>query len=629
MEQTSLLEPNLTPSQGLGDVLPMSVFDPEPVIKVSEWADLHRILPPWAPEPGPFRTARIPFLKEIMDCLSPTHPARQVVFIKPDQIGGTTCAENWIGYVVHLAPAAMMIVEASEELAKRLSKQRLKPMFEDTDVLRGLVRDPRERNSGNTTLEKEYPGGMLVITTAQSSAGLRMMSAKYMVFDEVDAWPYDVNEEGSPSFIAEKRTVTFPDYKIFYCSKPKLKLTSVIEPKYQASDRRRYHVPCPKCAHEQVLRWSGLKWPKGRPELAEYECEQCSQMIAEGYKTQMLEDGRWIAENPTITDVAGFHINMLYAPYGWSNSWPALAKQHVEIAHSRDKRRLQEEVNSVFAETWEEKGARINDESLHARRRIYPAPVPSDALVLTAFVDTQDDRLEAEVLGWGKGRESWSVEYRRFMGSPAQKPVWDELDAWLQQTWTHQSGVAMGIQIAGIDSGGHHTDDVYKFVRKRQHRRIFATKGANTRGHPLVKRGSKINGVQIIMIGPDTAKDTLLGEMGWLSLTDPGPGYCHFPEKEEYDTEYFEQLTAEEKKTKYDKGVVVGYEYKKTRTRNEALDIRVGNLAMLSLLNPDLDRLATRPIVAAPPPPKPPDQDSGSGRSSRRPRRIHSNFVGS
>jgi phage terminase large subunit GpA-like protein len=494
--------------------------------------------------------------------------------------------------MVLFAPAAMMVVEANDDLSKRLVKQRLNPMFEDADALRALVRDPRERGSGCTMLEKEFPGGLLVITSAQSPAGLRMMSAQNLFLDEVDAYPYDLKEEGSPAYLAEKRTLAFPRHKIFYCSKPKLKRTSVIEPKYLASDRRRYHVPCLKCGHGQVLRWAGLKWPKGRPDLAEYECARCSRMIAEHHKTQMLEEGRWIAENPSVTDIAGFHINMLYAPYGWSNSWPALAKQHVEITHSRDRRRLQEEVNSVFAETWEEKGPKVNEEALHARKRMYPAPVPADALILTAFVDTQDDRLEAEVVGWGRGKESWAIEFRRFLGSPAQKTVWNELDVWLQQTWTHQSGVPMGIQIAGIDFRGHHAQDVYEFVRPRQNRRVFACGGATIHGAPLYKRGSKVHGCQLILIGTETAKDTLLGELGWFNLTDPGPGYCHFPEREEYDEEYFAQLASEEKRPKYDKGIIVGDEYKQTRTRNEALDIRVGNLAMLALFNPDLDRLA-------------------------------------
>src|SRR5438552_7394144 len=212
---------------------------PEPLLNVSAWADQHRFLSSTAAaEPGRWRTARTPCLREIMDCPSPSHPAERVVVMAGAQIGKTECGNNWIGYVIHRSPGPMLMVQPTVEVAKRVSKQRLAPMIESTPVLRARVAEARSRDSGNTVQVKEFEGGLLIITGANSGAGLRSMPIRFLFMDEVDEYPGDVDGQGDPIALAEKRTSTFARRKIFLTSTPTIKGLSRIDREYLASDRR-------------------------------------------------------------------------------------------------------------------------------------------------------------------------------------------------------------------------------------------------------------------------------------------------------------------------------------------------------------------------------------------------------
>jgi|CXWL01.1.fsa_nt_gi phage terminase large subunit GpA-like protein len=592
------------PSQAVESLL--HGLTPDPVETISDWADQHMVLPSWNAEPGRWRTSRTPYLREIMDVLSPSSPIREVVFMKPAQIGGTEAGKNWVGYTIHRAPSTMLLVEPSLDVAAKLSKQKIQPMLDLVPCLSGLVRESRSRDSGNTITSKEFNGGMLCLTGANSGPGLRFMSARNLFLDECDAYPFDVNGEGSPCELAEKRTLTYARHKIYRCSTPLLKQTSVIEKAYSESDQRRFFVPCPFCDHGQVLWWKNLDWPKGKPEEAKFLCEQCHRHIAEAHKPRMLEQGVWIAQaagDGTRPKAAGFWMNALYAPYGWVNSWQKLASDWSEINHKHDLRAQQTFINTNLAETWEEAGERIEGSDLHNRIEIYPAPVPEPVVCLTAGIDVQKDRIEAELVGWGKGQESWSIAYRKWFGSPTDKTLWEQVDAWLKQPWDHETGGFLTVATTCVDTG-HHAKEVYEFVQPRQGRRVWAVKGSSQPGAPACKRGSTINGIRLFIVGTDTLKDTLFDR---LKLTEFGPGYCHFPDQAAYtedEKEYFKQLTAEERVNKWDRGVLVGSSYRKKRSRNEALDLRIYAMAALSILNPNLEKLTVmhhEPAPASPP----------------------------
>lgn len=571
---------------------------PDPDETVAEWSDKHIELPSLVAEPGPWRTSRTPFLAEIMACLSPSHDCQRVVLMKCVQIGGTQIGVNWIGYVMHRAPSAMLVFEPTKELAKKLSNEKVRHMIELTACLKGRVRDPRSRDSGNNTFTKEFKGGFVNFIGCNSAVGMRSTSARFVMIDEVDGCPNDVNGEGHPVDLAENRTVSFPNRKIFELSTPLEAETSRIEPDYNAGSRGHYHVPCPFCGHFQHLVWGQMVFTFDEvhdPERTAYQCEACRELIPEYHKGDMLARGQWVHEDPD-NPVRSFHINALYQPYGWTLSWRVLAQKWLVAsaeAKRGDVRKLKTFVNTILAQTWQEKGEKADESALYQRREVYEAECPAGVLVLTAAVDLQDNRLEASIEGWGVDEENWEIDKRVFPGNPAQPMVWKDLTDWLQQKRTHACGIALRVESVAIDTGGHHTKQAYWYVR-RYRGRCYAIKGSSQQGSPVVPpRPTKPKGASIPLyhVGTVAAKDTIFAR---LQLLDVGPGYIHFPRRDAYDEEHFRQLAAEEKRNQYDKGVLKGYHYVKTRTRNEALDLKVYNLAAMMLLNPHFEKLAKR-----------------------------------
>jgi phage terminase large subunit GpA-like protein len=445
-------------------------FEPDADLTVSQWADRHRILSGKSgAEPGHYRTARTAFLRQIMDTLSPSHPAQKVVFMKGAQVGGTECGNNWLAFCIAQAPGPIIAVQPTVELAERFSKQRIDPMIESTPALRQLVKPARARDSGNTILSKSFEGGILILTGANSAVGLRSMPARYAFLDEIDAYDPDADGEGDPVELAVARTKTYGfRKKIFLVSTPKFKGTSRIEREYLASDQRRYFVPCPHCGHMQYLRFENLRWTKGQPETAAYHCESCGSAATEADKTDMLARGEWRATaTPKDPLTAGFHLSSLYSPVGWA-SWVDVAKGF-EQAQEAGTEAMRVWTNTVLGETWEERGDAPDWERLLERRENFPmGVVPRGAVVLAAGIDNQaqPERLEMAVWAFGPGYESWLVDVRQFLGSPASAETWDQVKAVLDADWPREAGGTMRIAKVGADTGGQHTAGVYEQLRR-------------------------------------------------------------------------------------------------------------------------------------------------------------------
>jgi phage terminase large subunit GpA-like protein len=558
---------------------------PDPLLTISQWADRYRWLSQRASaEHGRWRTERTPYLREIMDCLSPMSLIERTVFMKGAQIGGTECGNNWMGYIIHQAPGPMMAVQPTVEMAKRNSKQRIDPLIEESEVLRKLVRDPRSRDSGNTVLSKDFPGGVLVMTGANSAVGLRSMAARYLFLDEVDAYPGDVEGEGDPITLAMARTRTFARRKVFLVSTPKITGMSRIESAYEESDQRKYWVPCPTCREFQILKFAQLRWPKGDPQSAVYICEHCGQEIRNHQKQSMLARGEWRAGAKGDGRTAGFHISSLYSPVGWF-SWGDAAKQFEQA--QKNPALLQVFVNTVLGETWTLLGEAPEWQKLYDRREDYKVgQVPRGGLFLTAGADVQKDRIEVEIAAWGRGKESWSVDYRVFEGDTSRAAVWEKLTGLLNESFTTESGLELPIMQLAVDSG-FATIEVYQWAR-RQGGRVLVIKG-DSRTPSLIGSASPVEvgpmgaklkrGVRVWPVNSGMAKEELYRWLRQDRPTDedvakgiPFPsGYCHFPR---YSEEYFKQITAEQLVTK----IVKGYrrhEWQKMRERNEALDCRV------------------------------------------------------
>ena len=461
---------------------------PDPLLSVSEWSDRHRMLSSKASaEPGRWRTSRTPYLKDIMDCLSPTSAVERVVFMKAAQVGATECGSCWIGYVIHHAPGPMMAVWPTVEMAKRNSKQRIDPLIEESEALSALIAPARSRDSGNTILAKEFRGGVLVMTGANSAVGLRSMPVRYLFLDEVDGYPLDVEGEGDAISLAEARTRTFSRRKIFIVSTPTISGVSAIEREYEASNQCRYFVPCPHCAHRQWLRFEQLRWDKGQPETAAYVCESCDTAIVEHHKTWMLEQGQW---RPMMPDAGikttGFHLSSLYSPVGW-RSWRdiAAAWESAVSKESGSAAAIKTFKNTELGETWVEEGEAPDWQRLLERREDYKiGTVPSGGLLLVGAADVQKDRIEASVWAFGVGKESWLIEHRVLMGDTARDEVWTLLAAMLTETWTHESGAAMSLMRFALDTG-FATQEAYAFVRSVHDPRVMAVKGV-ARGAALI-----------------------------------------------------------------------------------------------------------------------------------------------
>lgn len=598
----------------------------DPPLTVSAWADANVVLSSKdSSEPGPYRTARTPYAREIADCLSPHSPIETVVWIAGAQLAKTRVGLNWMGAVIDAFPGPMLMVQPTVETAKKVSKQRIATMIESTAVLRGKVKEARTRDSGNTMFEKEFPGGMLMLTGANSAVGLRSMPIRYLFLDEVDAYPGDVDGEGDPVELAKKRTSTFSRRKIFMTSTPTLKGLSRIEAEFGHSDQRRYFVPCPHCRFLDYIRWENIQWEEHKPETARLVCRACGVLIEERFKTWMLDEkngAEWRATAQGDGKTAGFHLSTLYAPLGW-RSWADIVAEFLKA--KQDTAKLKTWVNTVLGETWEERGDSLDATGLRGRLEDYGAEVPHGVGVLTCTVDVQGDRLEAKVKGWGAGEESWLIALHAVHGDPAKETTWFELDQFLISRFTHASGRELSICVVLIDSGGLHTEHVYRFVKPRETRRLAdgtvqhvnALKGVAGAGREILGRPSTGNRYQVKLfpIGVDTAKDTVFSR---LQNTSPGPGYMHLPALV-VDDEYLDQLTAEKAVRRYKKGVGVVREYVKLRERNEGLDLEVYSLAALYRMGRQfiatLGQLAEE--LSKPGGPTPPEDDSSGGAPPR------------
>ena len=594
---------------------------PDPLLSVSEWSDQHRMLSSKASaEPGRWRTSRTPYLKEIMDCLSPNSPVDRVVFMKAAQLGATEMGSNWIGYVIHHAPGPMMAVWPTVDMAKRNSKQRIDPLIEESAALRELISPARSRDSGNTILAKEFRGGVLVMTGANSAVGLRSMPVRYLFLDEVDGYPLDVEGEGDAISLAEARTRTFSRRKIFIVSTPTISGVSAIEREYEASDKRRFFVPCPHCDHRQWLRFENLRWEKAKPQTAAYVCESCEQPIAEHHKTWMLEHGQWrsmldasaqeLVRGSKTKKTAGFHLSSLYSPVGW-RSWRdvAAAWESAVSKESGSAAAIKTFKNTELGETWLEEGETPDWQRLIERREDYRiGSVALGGLLLVAGADVQKDRIEVSIWAFGRGKESWLVEHRVLMGDTARDAVWKRLSELLAERWTHASGVLMPLTRLALDTG-FATQETYAFARSCHDPRLMPVKGVRSgamggaaligtptavdvsQGGKKLRRGIKLYSVAVGMAKMELYNNLRkAADVGSDGSTPLYPvGFVHLPK---VDAEYVQQLCAESLITRHDRNGFAHREWQKMRERNEALDCYVYARAAASSVG--LDRFEER-----------------------------------
>ena len=509
---------------------------------------------------------------------------QEVVVMAGAQLGKTEAILNIIGYHIDNNPCPILVLQPTLEMAQAFSKDRIAAgLLRSTPVLKGKVKDPRARDSGNTTLHKVFSGGAVTIVGANSPAGLASRPIRIVLCDEVDRYPTSAGSEGDPIQLARKRSATYFNRKIIMVSTPTNKGASRIEDAYGKSDMREYHVPCKHCHHPQILKWANVKWEDGQPETAKYLCEECGVLWDEADRVWSIRNGDWVAKKP-FKGIAGFAINGLCSP------WTPLADGVRDfLSVKKNPEQLRVWTNTYLGETWEDAGERIDDFELADRREEMPF-VPDEVMVLTAGIDTQDNRLEMTVQGWGKDDESYVIDHVTLYGDPSTPQLWGDLDSKLLQQYETASGRLLGIRAAAIDSGGHFTNSVYAFCKKNQGRRIFAIKGVGGDGKAIAGRPTKNNTMKcpLFPVGVDTVKDLVFAR---LKIKEEGSGYVHFSDV--LTDEYFRQLTAEKAVTRFHRGFKKRV-FEKVRARNEALDCMVYSIAAYSILGVNVNALASK-----------------------------------
>ena len=555
---------------------------PPPRLTVSQWADSYRRLSPESSaEPGRWDTSRAEYQRGMMDAISDPRIER-VVFMTSARVGKTQGINNCIGFHIHQDPAPILMVLPTVDRAEEWADDEFDPMIRDSPALRAILGERKSRGAKQIRTRRQFPGGRLWMVGANAPSALAAKTVRVVLCDEVDRFPASAGDEGDPVTLAEKRSDTIWNRKIILSSTPTARGTSRIEAAYEASDKRRFWVPCPDCGHMQTLRWPQVRWPDGRPEEALYHCEDCGAGWDDAARWGAVRRGEWRAE-AEFRGTAGFHLNELYS------SFRKLAETARAFWAAKDKpEALKVWINTALGETTQEKGEAPDWQRLYDRRETWePGTIPAGGLFLTAGADVQRDRIEVSVWAWGFDRQSWLVEHRVIDGNPFEQAVWTKLADFLGREWTADNGRAMGVAMTAVDSGdGMTTAEVYDFVRRFGRGRAIAVKGQDrldqTVGRPsdvqYQRRGAQ-HAMKVFPVGVSRLK----GETyGWLRLEKPTdesgqdfpPGYIHLP-THAAGQEFCEQLTAEQLMSRVGKNGIRKLEWVLHRARNEALDCRV------------------------------------------------------
>lgn len=567
---------------------------PPPKLTISEWADSSRWLGnDVSSVPGPWRTDFTPYLRGIQDAISDPETER-VVIMSAARAGKTSAILNTLGYYIDHEPCPIMVVIPTIETGESFSKEQLAPLIRDTKCLREKVHDVRARDGSNTIKQKMFPGGYIVIAGANSPSSLSMRTIKVLAFDEVDRAPESAGTEGDPVRLAERRTMTYEGRgrKIILTSTPTVKHASRIEQAYSQSTMEQWCLPCPSCGEYQPL-----EWPRIDFESLGHACRECG--VVHSRAEWLGGEGRWIARNQDSL-VRGFHMNALVSPFV---RWETLVdewREAIQLSRYGNHEQLKVFVNTALGETWENRGEQVNETGLMARREEYHANVPDGVCVITAGVDTQDNRLCYEIVGWGFGKESWALEYGELWGDPRvpSSPVWGLLDEVIKRRWLYGNGRPIPVSCTAIDMGGHATDQVCAYTATRKRLNVWAVRGIGGQGKNFIQswRTHKKTRATYFNLGVDTGKDEMMAR---LRVSEPGPGYCHFPKEaggdtvRGFDERYFQGLTAERKISVPVRGNFHKFIWEKLPGRqNEPFDIFNYANAALEILKPPLDKIA-------------------------------------
>lgn len=586
-------------------------------LTVTQWAEAKRRLSAEsAAEPGPWRTERTPYLREPMDAF--TDPkVRHIVMVAASQVGKSEFLNNCIGYIIDEDPGSILFIHPTTIDAQEYSKLRIAPMLRDSPALRQKIAAPKSRDSHNTILQKAYPGGILTMCGSTEAHALASKPIRYVFGDERDRWATSAGNEGDPWDLAMARQTTFYNAKAVEVSTTTIKNASAIEAAYYTGTMERWNSKCPHCGEYHEIRWSDIRFEYDeiivshkktyKVKKVYYTCPGCGCISTEAEMKRA--PAKWIAENPEAygQGTRSFWLNAFVSQWA---SWESIVLKYLNALGSTKK--MQVVFNTCFGEPWEDRGDIEDEDSLLARREDYgkdkngePVELPPGVLVLTAGVDTQDDRMEYEIVGHGFFGETWGIEKGIVMGRPDDDATWNKLDEVVfDRVMRFENGVGLRVSMSFVDEGGHFTQSVRAQCNARISKKVFCIKGMPGQDKPYISPPKKqkifINQIAVgtcwqYQLGVDSGKEIIMDN---LRVQTPGQKYCHFPKRDDYGSAYFAGLLSETKV--YDPNKKQPWSWKKIpgHERNEPLDCRNYALAAFKALPKNLDEI-DRQIKAA------------------------------
>jgi phage terminase large subunit GpA-like protein len=590
----------------------LSGMKPPEDLTVSQWADKNRRLTSESSaEVGKWRTSRTPYMFDILDSF--TDPLiEHIVVVAASQVGKSETINNMVGYCIDQDPGPILLIQPTIDDVKRYSEMRIAPMIRETRCLKRKVADPKSRDAANTKRQKSFPGGVLVMTGSNVAHDLSSMPIRYVFGDERDRWATSAGSEGDPWELAVARTRTFYNKKMVEVSTPTVKGASAIENSYNLGTMERWKTQCPHCGEYVEITFDNIRFEYDAAENGDkkifhiseifYVCPECGGISDE--HTMKSQPAKWVA---TVPEARKHHKTRSFWLTAWVSPWATWESIILQFLQAgTDSAKLQVVYNTQFGELWEERGDMASEDDVMARREVYEAEVPDGVLLLTCGVDTQDDRLEYEVVGHRRYGETWGIKKGVILGRPDTEEVWERLDEVLSHKYKFKNGVSLQISLTFIDEGGHFTQEVRQHCLARQYDHVFAIKGANRPDIPytappkkqkIVVNGKVIGQVWVYEIGVNAGKQKIVDN---LRVQSPGANYCHFPLRDDYGKQFFKQLMSEH--LAYVPKLKHPWQWQKIpgHERNEAFDIRNYNLAACEILSPDWDAIEQKLRTAKP-----------------------------
>ena len=581
-------------------------FRPPSDVGLTAWAEENVYLPEEISERhGRYRVEVTPWMEDIQEWLTDPN-VTDVVLMKSAQVGWTLTVILYLLWRARNAPCGMIVMFPRKQSATEFVLEKFNPVVDSTPTLSGIISTSFSRKDGNKTEFRKFLGGWLKFIGSHSATGTKSSTAPVVFVEEPDDADTDVGGQGASIRLLKERTKTFRDAKRVQGGTPTIKDLSAIEHALKLSDRQRFFVPCQECGEAHVLEWENVQWPedadiahevygRAKPDEAWYQCPTCGARWSDWQRFQNVARakaaGFGFRATAPFSGVRGGQVSELYSGFPGSNV-TALVRKYLEAKHKERQGDLTDLVaffNNQLGLPYEYASGMPDAKDLEARAEHYErGTVPEGGLVLVAGVDCQHNRLAVKIVAYGRGEESWLVLYDEIPGSVTDSAddVWKRLDEVVFASYPHASGARLTPWAVSIDSSdGATSDNVYKWVRRNQHRGARAVKGDSweqqrrapadreiyVRPRPVDHRSdtkAAKYGLAVFLVGTQKAKDLISQRQ---KLSGEGPGRMHW-----YNASagYFRQMLSEVKAPDRRVGGKLTWQVRKGEP-NEAWDCEV------------------------------------------------------